>query len=104
MDAAWRAEAHLTMWGLAADPRLCELRETARRMARDVVMPALAGGAANSPGWTAAKAGVLDGLDHALSPPGTDKTAMDFRRLLPEIRWQPCLSPDPGSTCQPIST
>jgi hypothetical protein len=25
--------------------------------------------------------------------PGTDKTAMDFRRLLPEIRWQSCLSP-----------
>ena len=23
----------------------------------------------------------------------TDKTAMDFRRLLPEIRWQSCLSP-----------
>src|ERR1035438_8735020 len=27
---------------------------------------------------------------------GTDKTAMDFRRLLPEIRWQSCLSPDPA--------
>jgi len=26
--------------------------------------------------------------------PGTDKTAMDFRRLLPEIRWQSCLSPE----------
>jgi hypothetical protein len=26
-------------------------------------------------------------------PPGTDKTAMDFRRPLPEIRWQSCLSP-----------
>src|ERR1019366_3922824 len=24
---------------------------------------------------------------------GTDKTAMDFRRRLPEIRWQSCLSP-----------
>src|ERR1022692_2271246 len=34
---------------------------------------------------------------------GTDKAAMDFRRLLPEIRWQPCLSPDPGTDCQPIS-
>ena len=30
-------------------------------------------------------------------PPGTDKTAMDFRRLLPEIRWQSCLSPVPGT-------
>src|ERR1035438_2467476 len=26
-------------------------------------------------------------------PPGTDETAMDFRRLLPEIRWQSRLSP-----------
>jgi hypothetical protein len=25
------------------------------------------------------------------------KTAMDFRRLLPEIRWQPRLSPVPGT-------
>ena len=31
--------------------------------------------------------------------PGTDKTAMDFRRPLPEIRWQSCLSPgSPGET------
>ena len=28
---------------------------------------------------------------------GTDKTAMDFRRLLPEIRWQSCLSPGHAS-------
>jgi hypothetical protein len=28
-------------------------------------------------------------------PPGTDETAMDFRRLLPEIRWQSRLSPGP---------
>src|SRR5664279_5416336 len=34
-----------------------------------------------------------------LGPPGTDKTAMDFRRLLPEIRWQSCLSPVPGTGC-----
>src|ERR1019366_8317016 len=27
-----------------------------------------------------------------------DETAMDFRRLLPEIRWQPRLSPDPRRT------
>src|ERR1039457_4304404 len=27
------------------------------------------------------------------SPPRTDKTAMDFRRLLPGIRWQSCLFP-----------
>src|ERR1035438_7942221 len=26
-----------------------------------------------------------------------DKTAMDFRRLLPEIRWQSCLSPGSGT-------
>src|ERR1035441_1848188 len=26
-------------------------------------------------------------------PPGTDETAMNFRRLLPEIRWQSRLSP-----------
>src|ERR1019366_9516868 len=31
---------------------------------------------------------------------GTDKTAMDFRRLLPEIRWQSCLSPDSGRSGQ----
>ena len=91
------------MWGLSADPHLLELRDTARRIARDVVKPALAAGAADSPAWTAAKAAVLDALDRALSPPGTDKTAMDFRRLLPEIRWQPCLSPDPGTDCQPVS-
>ena len=60
MDAGWRADAHRSMWGLSAEPRLCELRETARRIARDVVMPALAAGAADSPGWTAAKAAVLD--------------------------------------------
>ena len=35
----------------------------------------------------------------ALCPPGTDKTAMDFRRLLPEIRWQSCLSPVLGTGC-----
>src|ERR1039458_1009543 len=29
--------------------------------------------------------------------PGTDKTAMDFRRSLPEMRWQSCLSPVPGT-------
>src|ERR1019366_8351238 len=28
---------------------------------------------------------------------GTDETAMDFRRLLPEIRWQSRLSPDSGT-------
>src|ERR1035437_4105177 len=27
------------------------------------------------------------------SAPGTDKTGMDFRRILPEIRCQSCLSP-----------
>src|ERR1035441_5487125 len=32
---------------------------------------------------------------HKAPPLGTDKTAMDFRRLLPEIRWQSCLSPGP---------
>src|ERR1035438_9376459 len=32
-----------------------------------------------------------------MCPPGTDKTAMDFRRRLPEIRWQSCLSPGPGT-------
>ena len=68
MDAGWRADAHRSMWGLAADPRLCELRETARRIARDVVMPALAAGAADSPGWTAAKAAVLQALDRTLPP------------------------------------
>src|ERR1017187_2216596 len=30
-------------------------------------------------------------------PPGTDETAMDFRRLLPEIRWQSRLSPVSGT-------
>ena len=60
MDAGWRADAHRSMWGLSADTHLCELRETARRIARNVVMPALAAGAADSPGWTAAKAAVLD--------------------------------------------
>jgi hypothetical protein len=70
MDAGWRADAHRSMWGLSSDPRLCELRETARRIARDVVMPALAAGAADSPGWTAAKAAVLQALDRALPPPG----------------------------------
>src|ERR1035441_2488139 len=30
-------------------------------------------------------------------PPGTDETAMDFRRLLPEIRWQSRLSPGSGT-------
>jgi L-aspartate oxidase len=29
--------------------------------------------------------------------PGTDKTAMGFRRPLPETRWQSCLSPVPGA-------
>src|ERR1035438_3515964 len=37
-----------------------------------------------------------DGINSAALPPGTDKTAMDFRRTLPEIRWQSCLSPVPG--------
>ena len=97
MDAAWRAGAHHTMWRLDADPRLGEIRETARRIARDVVTPALAAGAADSPVWTAAKARVLDALDRALCPPGTDQTAMDSRRLLPGIRWQSGLSPDPGT-------
>src|ERR1019366_5513466 len=60
MDADWRAAAHRSMWGLSADPRLCGLRDPARRIARDVVMPALAAGAADSPCWTAAKAAVLD--------------------------------------------
>jgi hypothetical protein len=60
MDANWRAKAHLSMWRLAADTRLCELRESARRIARDVVTPAIAAGAADSPGWTPAKAAVLD--------------------------------------------
>src|ERR1039457_1363161 len=32
------------------------------------------------------------------SPAGTDKTDVDFRRSLPEIRCQPCLSP--GSAVQ----
>jgi len=33
-------------------------------------------------------------------PSGTDKTAMDFRRLLPEIRWRSCLSPNLGTGCR----
>src|ERR1039457_5338514 len=39
-------------------------------------------------------------------PPGTDETAMDFRRLLPEIRWQPRLSPGPayGSGSRPLQS
>src|ERR1035441_1085084 len=36
-------------------------------------------------------------IQRGISSPGTDKTAMNFRRLLPEIRWQPCLSPVPGA-------
>ena len=63
MDAAWRADAHRSMWRLAADSRLREVQETARGIAREVVMPALAAGAADSPVWTAAKASVLDALD-----------------------------------------
>src|ERR1019366_3175156 len=34
------------------------------------------------------------------SAPGTDKTGMDFRRILPEIRCQSCLSP--GSEPTPL--
>src|ERR1035437_2443854 len=30
-----------------------------------------------------------------IAHPGTDETAMDFRRFLPEIRWQSRLSPVP---------
>jgi hypothetical protein len=36
-----------------------------------------------------------------MTPQGTDKTDMNFRRTLPEIRCQSCLSPDlppPGSS------
>jgi len=47
MDAGWRADAHLSMWGLAGERRLLELREAARRIAREVVTPALAAGAAD---------------------------------------------------------
>src|ERR1035441_8295850 len=65
MDAAWRADAHRSMWRLAGDHRLLELWDTARGIAREVVMPALAAGAADSPVWTAAKSGVLDSLDRA---------------------------------------
>jgi hypothetical protein len=36
------------------------------------------------------------------STPETDKTAVNFRRRLPEIRWQPCLSPVPLITANPI--
>jgi hypothetical protein len=72
MDAGWRVDAHRSMWGLTGDPHLLELRDTARRIAREVVAPAVADGAADSPGWTAAKARVLHALDRALSPdPGT---------------------------------
>jgi len=53
------------MWRLAADRRLIEVQETARRIASEVVMPALAAGAAESPAWTEAKASVLDALDQA---------------------------------------
>lgn len=65
MDAAWRADAHRAMWRLAADSRLREVRETARGIAREVVAPALAAGAADSPAWTATKASVLEALDRA---------------------------------------
>src|ERR1035437_1318994 len=34
--------------------------------------------------------------------PGTDKTDMNFRRSLPEIRWQSCLSPGPGAGCPEV--
>ena len=33
---------------------------------------------------------------------GTDKTAMGFRRPLPETRWQSCLSPVPGTAAADI--
>ena len=65
MDAAWCADAHRSMWRLAADSRLREIQETARGIAREVVGPALAAGAADSPVWTAAKASVLDALDRS---------------------------------------
>src|ERR1039457_6205295 len=42
-------------------------------------------------------------INHAgRAPPGTDETAMDFRRLLPEIRWQSRLSPVPLTGRPPI--
>ncbi len=65
MDAGWRTDAHRAMWRLAADRRLIEVQETSRRIAREVVKPALAAGAAESFAWTAAKASVLDGLERA---------------------------------------
>ena len=36
MDASWCADAHRSMWRLAAEPGLCEVRQTARRIAREV--------------------------------------------------------------------
>src|ERR1035437_5517219 len=36
---------------------------------------------------------LCDSLSQVAGNPGTDKTAMDFWRTLPEIRWRSCLSP-----------
>ena len=44
---------------------------------------------------TCDKASPLISIWYQTRVPGTDKTAMDFRRSLPEIRWQSCLSPVP---------
>jgi hypothetical protein len=65
MDAAWCADAHRSMWRLAAAPGLCEVRQTARRIAREVA----ASGAARPTLLSAlTQSGLIGMIDRAQAP------------------------------------
>jgi hypothetical protein len=64
MDAAWCADARRAMWGLAAEPGLCEIRQTARRVAGE-----LAASEADRPAVLSAltRSGLIAMIDRAQS-------------------------------------
>ena len=65
MVTPWWDPVHQTMWRLAGRSDLMELAAAARRVAREVVSPAVAAGARSTHQWTPEKARVLRALDDA---------------------------------------
>jgi alkylation response protein AidB-like acyl-CoA dehydrogenase len=63
MITPWWDELHWTMWRMTDRSALLPVVESARRVAREVVVPLLASGERNSCEWTTGKSRLIDALD-----------------------------------------
>jgi hypothetical protein len=91
MVTPWWDSVHQTMWRLSGRSDLSGIAPTARRVAREVVAPAVAAGARSTHEWTPQKARVLRALDDAgltsmVSRPGGGM-ALPLAVALWELAW-----------------